>query len=53
MDRDKLKEKIAEAIRRKSSGIPFIGVSLEYADAALTAIESSGFVLMPKDEILR
>jgi hypothetical protein len=63
-DMDKLKEKIAEAIAAADNEVnwdyvrsipnhPIYGLALEQAEAALTAIESAGFVLMPKDQILR
>jgi len=61
-DMDKLKEKIARAISREDGLMAGESSdfeewhweeSLDHAAAALTAIESAGFVLMPKDQILR
>jgi len=62
MDRDKLKEKIARAISREDGIMAGEASdfaewhweeSLDHAEAALTAIESAGFVIMRKDQILR
>jgi hypothetical protein len=60
-DIDKLKEKIRQAISAKHSCRDHLCDDSNYdrcicesdAAAALTAIESAGFVLMPKDQILR
>jgi hypothetical protein len=63
-DMDKLKEKIADGIEKAANHFtdgycptPYEMTSaaecLEFAEAALTAIEAAGFVLMPKDQILR
>jgi hypothetical protein len=54
-DMDKLKEKIALALRRRNLDGPY-NAATEWHDlaaAVLTAIESAGYVLMPKDQILR
>jgi hypothetical protein len=61
MDRDKLKEKVRQAISAEHSCRDHLCDDRNYdrcicasdAEAALTAIESAGFVLMPKDQILR
>jgi hypothetical protein len=64
-DMDKLKEKIRERIGIEHcatcsdggecllDGDGWTCICLEEAEAALSAIESAGFVLMPKDQILR
>jgi hypothetical protein len=54
-DMDKLKEKIALALRRRNLDGPYNAATEwhDLAEAALTAIESAGFVIMPKDQILR
>ncbi len=55
MDRDKLKERMAWALRKRNQTPPYNAATQwhDLAEAALTAIESSGYVIMPKDEILR
>lgn len=48
-DMDELDEKIAEAIHKAQMGV----LGMSPAKAVRAAIESAGFVLMPKDQILR
>jgi hypothetical protein len=49
MNREELKEKIAEVLRSHSTGIPFVNLSLERAEEILTVIEGAGCTICPNE----
>jgi hypothetical protein len=52
MNREELKEKIAEVLRSHSTGIPFVNLSLERAEEILTVIEGTGCTICPNEPTL-